>query len=186
MAQQSSDAEAYAVTMRAPSPSRRRFIAATGAIGFAALAGCSDENSPEEAEEPGDEGGGGGTEEGADDEPADDGEEGTYELTVIVETEQGEPAVGAFVTVEADEGDLANDTAEQPADRDGLATFEVSNGDYTVQVDASEAEVGDGEAEEPVTIAGENLEITVTVESGEGAAGSPGEDEAGGDEDGAY
>lgn len=170
-------------------PSRRQFVAATGSLALVALAGCADDDEPpEEAEESDDgatDGNDGNGEEGPEDEedPTEDADEATYELTVLVETEEGEPAVGAFVTVEDPDGDITDDSAQQPVDEEGQAVFDVGDGEHTIEVDASEAEVGSGEAEETVTIDGADDELTVTVEVGDGAASEGAEGDAG-DEDG--
>lgn len=177
--------------MNEPS-SRRRFVAAAGSIAVAAVAGCTElardeDEPPEEAEEDEDETtadaeSNGETGAADEDEPAEDEE--TYELTVLVETEDGEPAVGAFVTVTDEDGDLLDDEAEQPTDDEGQALFEVGDGEHTVEIDATEAEVGDGEFEETVSIDGDDEELTVTVEEGDDPAGEGAEGDAG-DEDGA-
>lgn len=72
------------------------------------------------------------------------------ELTVRVQTEEEQPIAEADVTV---------DDEEAATDEDGVATLDLEDGNYTVTVSAG----GYEDAEEEVTIDGEDVEVTVML-----------------------
>ena len=75
----------------------------------------------------------------------------TFELAVTVEDETGEPLSGATVSV---------DGLEETTDDDGLATFELEDGEYTVDAELEGYEPDSVD----VTIDGADEEVTLTLE----------------------
>lgn len=120
----------------------RRGLLRAGAVGtVAATAGCSDLL-----------GSGPG--------PLEDEEE-EYTLTVFLE-ENGEPATEASVSVESEQ--FVPQADAQVPESDGVVSFELEDGDYLVLVESQEYT----NAEEPVSIEGEDVEMTITLERGYG------------------
>lgn len=122
----------------------RRGLLRIGALGaLASTAGCSSLRS-------------GPTPLGDEEEPA------TYALSVVLEEESGEPAFEASVSVEST--DFVPEANAQVPDRNGIVTFELEDGEYIVVVESQEFT----NAEEEVTIGGEEVEVTVTLQRGYG------------------
>jgi hypothetical protein len=121
----------------------RRELLRVGALGaMASIAGCSSLRS-------------GPT-------PLENGEEPeTYTLTVVLE-ENGEPALEASVSIESAE--FVPQADAQVPGSDGIVTFSLEDGEYIVLVESQEFT----NAEEPVTIEGEDVEETITLERGYG------------------
>lgn len=92
---------------------------------------------------------------------ADEGEE-TYTLTVVLEEENGEPAPEASVSVQSTQ--LVPQADAQVPGRNGVVTFDLENGEYVVVVESQEHT----NAEVPVTIDGEDVEVTITLQRGFG------------------
>lgn len=93
---------------------------------------------------------------GEDDEPE------TYTLTVVLEESDGEPALEASVSVESDE--FVPQADARVPNADAFVTFDLEDGEYIVLVESQEFT----NAEEPVTIEGEDVEMTITLERGIG------------------
>ncbi|WP_255192717.1 carboxypeptidase-like regulatory domain-containing protein [Natronobeatus ordinarius] len=100
----------------------------------------------------------------------DDGDdEGDVEVTFTVEDEEGDPIEDATVDLDGDEGTTGSD---------GSVTYtDLEDGEYVVNADADSYE----DAEETVTINGEDKEVTLVLDEKEGT-GENGDDES--DEDG--
>lgn len=99
-----------------------------------------------------------------------------YELTVAVESSDGDPLSQADLTVESNdmgivEG-LLDDPERQGTDSSGEATFELEDATYTV-----EAEVEGEQLERTVDIDGEDEDVTLTVDVEEDEEGEEGEAE---------
>lgn len=122
--------------------SRRRLlrIGAVGAV--AASAGCSSLQSDSTSVE-------------------NDGSSRTYTLTVRLE-EEGEPASEASVSVQSTQ--LVPQADAQIPGRDGVVTFDLEDGEYIVQVQSQEF----SNVDEPVTIDGEDAEVTIALQRGFG------------------
>ena len=121
----------------------RRELLRVGALGaMVSVAGCSSLRSgPTPLEE-------------------DEGPE-TYTLTVTLE-ENGQPALEASVSIESTE--FVPQADAQVPGSDGIVTFELEDGEYIVLVESQEFT----NAEEPVTIDGEDVEVTISLERGYG------------------
>ncbi|MFA9415091.1 carboxypeptidase regulatory-like domain-containing protein [Natrinema sp. HArc-T2] len=89
-----------------------------------------------------------------------DSGDGSHTLAVTVKDENGTAVENATVEVEADSSFLGSSDTKQVGD-DGVATFERSDGTYTVSADAD----GYRLAERTVTIDGDDEAITLTLES---------------------
>lgn len=91
-------------------------------------------------------------------------EEGPDERTVTVELEEedGSPALEASVSVESTR--FVPQADAQVPDRAGVVSFEVEDGEYVVVVESQEFT----NAEEPVTVDGEDVDLTITLERGYG------------------
>jgi hypothetical protein len=132
------------VNGREPGGSRRRLLRAAGTLAALSLAGCSGLVP-------------GGPAQVDDDEPE------THELTVRLEEPNGEPAVEASVSVVTAEGFIQRAEATVP-DREGVVSFDLEDGEYLVEVESQEYT----NVEEPVTVEGEDVEVTVTLRRGYG------------------
>ena len=122
--------------------SRRRLLRATGTLAALSLAGCSGVVPSGPAQ-------------------VDESEPETHLLTVRLEQANGEPAYEASVSVVTEEGLIQRAEAKVP-DRDGVVRFDLENGDYLVEVESQEYT----NVEEPVTVEGEDVEITISLERG--------------------
>lgn len=92
-----------------------------------------------------------------------DEEEEEYTLTVFLEEgETGDPATEASVSVESEQ--FVPQADAQVPESDGVVSFELEDGDYLVLVESQEYT----NAEEPVSIEGEDVEMTITLERGYG------------------
>lgn len=122
--------------------SRRRLLcAAGGTLAAMATAGCSGLVS---------------------DSPAQTSGEGPqYQLTVRLEDPNGDPVSEASVSVANAEGVIQRAEAKVPG-RDGVVSFNLGNGDYVVRIESQEYT----NVEEPVSIDGEDAEVTITLERG--------------------
>lgn len=129
---------------REPGGSRRRLLRAAGTLAALSLAGCSGLVP-------------GGPAQVDDDEPE------THELIVRLEEPNGEPAVEASVSVVTAEGFIQRAEATVP-DREGVVSFDLEDGEYLVEVESQEYT----NVEEPVTVEGEDVEVTVTLRRGYG------------------
>ena len=121
----------------------RRGLLRAGAVGaMAATAGCSGllGSSPE---------------------PLEDEEPETYTLTVALE-ENGEPATEASVSVQSEQ--LVPQADAQVPGNDGTVSFDLEDGEYLVLVESQEYT----NVEEPVSIEGEDVEMTIILERGYG------------------
>jgi hypothetical protein len=125
-------------------PGRRRLLRAAGGIATVGLAGCSDLVPGDPVR------------------TADEDAE-SYTLTVRLEEEDGDPATEASVSVVTEEGLIQRAEATVPY-RDGVVTFELEDGEYVVQIESQEYT----NVEEPVTVDGEDVELTVVLERGIG------------------
>ncbi len=127
-------------------PGRRRLLRVAGGVAAATvgLAGCSGLD-PREAVQT------------ADEEPE------QHTLTVRLEEEGGDPATEASVSVVTQEGLIQRAEATVPY-RDGVVSFELADGEYVVQIESQEYT----NVEEPVTIDGEDVEVTIVLERGIG------------------
>lgn len=118
------------------------------AVGVAAttvgLAGCSGLDPRESART-------------ADEEPE------RHTLTVRLEKEDGDPATEASVSVVTEAGLIQRAEATVPGS-DGIVSFELEDGEYVVQIESQEYT----NVEEPVTIDGEDVELTLVLERGIG------------------
>lgn len=125
----------------------RRGLLRFGALGaIAASAGCS----------------GLGSDSGSDSESIGNGTNSrTYTLTVRLE-EDGEPATEASVSVQSTQ--LVPQAEAQIPGPDGTVAFDLENGEYIVLVESQEF----SNVEEPVTVEGEDVEVTIPLERGYG------------------
>ncbi|WP_122090616.1 hypothetical protein [Halalkalicoccus subterraneus] len=108
-------------------------------------------------------------------------EEDTSELTVTVETAEGDPVQGSTVSVDGEGGllgGLLGGGESDETDDDGEVTLQLEDGEYTVSVDADE-----GSATDDVNIEGDDEELSLTVEADEDGEDGEGEDEEGGDDE---
>ncbi|WP_435076957.1 hypothetical protein [Halococcus sp. AFM35] len=97
-------------------------------------------------------------EEDESDEEMESGENGTHELAITVENEDGSYVQSATVTAEDMEGGRLEGPEEQETGSDGEVTFRLEDGDYIVEADA------DGDrAEEQVAVDGADEERTLTL-----------------------
>ncbi|MFC6904455.1 hypothetical protein [Halalkalicoccus tibetensis] len=121
----------------------RRGLLRVGAVGaMAATAGCSDLIS------------GSG--------PLEDEEE-EHTLTVFLEdAESGDPATEASVSVESEQ--FVPQADAQVPESDGIVSFELEDGEYVVLVESQEYT----NVDEPVSIEGEDVEMTIALERGYG------------------
>ena len=85
----------------------------------------------------------------------------TYWLTVRLEDNNGEPVTEASVSVADAEGVIQRAEAKVP-DRNGVVRFDLENGDYVIEIESQEYT----NVEEPVTVDGEDVEVTITLERG--------------------
>lgn len=121
--------------------SRRRLLCAAGTVAAVASAGCSGLVS---------------------DSPAQTAGEGPQHLlTVRLEDTNGEPVSEASVSVADAEGVIQRAEAKVPG-RNGTVSFDLENGDYVVRIQSQEYT----NVEEPVTVDGEDVEVTITLERG--------------------
>ncbi len=102
--------------------------------------------------------------EGPDEETDESGENGTHELAITVENEDGSYVKSATVTAEDMEGGRLEGPEEQETGSDGEVTLRLEDGDYIVEADA------DGDrAEEQVAVDGADEERTLTLVTDEAA-----------------
>lgn len=122
----------------------RRELLRIGALGaMASVAGCSSLRSgPTPLED-------------------DEGPE-EYTLTVVLEEEDGTPALEASVSIESTE--FVPQADAQVPGVDGIVSFELEDGEYLILVESQEFT----NAEVPVTIEGEDVEETITLQRGYG------------------
>lgn len=85
----------------------------------------------------------------------------THTLTVTLE-EDGQPALEASVSVQSEQ--LVPEADARVPGVDGIVTFELEDGAYIVLVESQEFT----NAEEPVTVEGEDVEVTIPLERGIG------------------
>lgn len=120
---------------------RRRLLRVGGTLAAVATAGCSGLIS---------------------DSPAQTSGEGPqYLLTVRLEDANGDPVSEASVSVADAEGVIQRAEAKVPG-HDGVVTFDLENGDYVIRTESQEYT----NVEEPVSIDGEDVEVTITLERG--------------------
>jgi hypothetical protein len=108
-------------------------------------------NDREESEESEDE-------EEPDEETDESGENGTHELAITIENEDGSYVQSATVTAEDMGGGRLEGPEEQETGSDGEVTFRLADGDYVVEADAD-----GGHAEEQVAVDGADEERTLTL-----------------------
>ncbi|WP_336363812.1 hypothetical protein [Halalkalicoccus salilacus] len=121
--------------------SRRRLLCVAGTLAAVATAGCSGLVSDSPARTA--------------------GEEPQYLLTVRLEDPNGDPVSEASVSVADAEGVIQRAEAKVPS-RDGVVSFDLENGDYVIRTESQEY----SNVEEPVSIDGEDVEVTITLERG--------------------
>lgn len=121
--------------------SRRRLLCSAGTLAAVATAGCSGLVSDSPAQTA--------------------GEEPQYLLTVRLEDPNGDPVSEASVSVADAEGVIQRAEAKVPS-RDGVVSFDLENGDYVIRTESQEY----SNVEEPVSIDGEDVEVTITLERG--------------------
>ncbi|MDL5361050.1 hypothetical protein [Halalkalicoccus sp. NIPERK01] len=86
----------------------------------------------------------------------------TYTLTVALEEASGDPAPEASVSVQS--AQLVPQADAKVPGSDGIVTFDLENGEYVIVVESQEF----SNVEEPVTIDGEDVEVTITLRRGFG------------------
>lgn len=106
-------------------------------------------------------------------------EEETHELTVTVETAEGDPVQGSTVSVDGEGGLLGGLLGGGESDEtgdDGEVTLQLEDGEYTVSAGADE-----GSATDDVNIEGDDEELSLTIEADEDEEDGEGEDEENGE-----
>lgn len=122
-------------------PGRRRLLRVAGTLAAMATAGCSGLVSDSPAQTT--------------------GEGPQYLLTVRLVDPDGDPVTEASVSVANAEGVIQRAEAKVP-NRNGVVRFDLEKGDYVVLIESQEYT----NVEEPVTVDGEDVEVTITLERG--------------------